>query len=442
MRSRYAFFLLCTILFIAPLPLGANRPWAWGMLEVLIAVNTLLVCYCHSFHALFTQLKKIRVPLTCLLLLQLWVLLQWLGGVAPEGLLHLSPWVSVDPAQSELSLLKGISFCLFMINVALLVNSEQRIKAVCWVIMIGGLVQAGYAIFLQYSGWSSSPLGFSIGQRATGSFVYQNHLASYLLLSLCVAIGYLIGSLTGSKAITQRTKWASIIETLLSSKWIVRICIVIMVVALIMTRSRMGNSAFFVSMLVSCLLALLIMKRPPNTLKWLIASLIILDVAIVGSYFGVEKVKERLQSTSFASETRDDVVRDAIPYLESVWITGSGAGSFYSSFQQYQTMPYSGFYDHAHNEYVQFVAEFGLLPSIMLFGMVLVIIWQNLTRLRTSTNKMNRGLALGCLMACVAMIMHCTVEFVLQNYAIVLLLLVVICLPSLNVKKGRSRLGS
>ena len=427
MRSKYPFYLLCFTIFFAPIPLGANRPWAWGIIEVLIALNTVLTCYTHSFLTVFEQLKRIKVILGVIFIVQIWVFLQWLGGIAPNlSMLH-----SLDPSQTEIALIKGISLCLFIINFAVLVNKPQRIKVICWAIMLSGLFQAVYAIFLQFSGWQTSLLGFGIGHRATGSFIYQNHLANYLLLCLCMAIGYLIGSLSGVEMVSRRAKFASAIETLLSPKWIVRITIIIMVVGLIMTRSRMGNSAFFISLLATSFIALLLMKRTPNTLKWLIASLIILDMVIVGTYFGVEKVKERLQTTSLQSETRDDVVRDAIPFIKDVWQTGTGAGSFYSSFPKYQSTEYQMFYDHAHNEYVQFLIEFGLVPSLCLLAMLLYIIWSSLVALRQSKNKRNQGLALGCLMACIAMLMHSSVDFVFQDFAIVMVFLSIILLTLL-----------
>ncbi|PKG37522.1 O-antigen polymerase [Psychromonas sp. Urea-02u-13] len=427
-RSKHAFYLLCFIILFSPIPLGANRPWAWGLIEVLIAINTIMVCYTHSFTNVFSQLKKVKVVLGVIVVVQLWVFLQWLGGIAPS----FSPLLSLDPSQTEIALIKGITFCLFIINIATLVNKQERVKIICWMIMLSGLYQAVYAIFLQYSGWQVSPLGFNIGERATGSFVYWNHLANYLLLCLSVAIGYLIGSLTGVEAVSRRAKLATVIEALLSPKWIVRIGIIIMVVALIMTRSRMGNTAFFISLLATSILALIIMKRPPNTLKWLIASLVILDLVIVGTYFGIDKVKERLQATSFQAETRDDVVRDSIPFIQDVWLTGTGAGSFYSSFLQYQTTEYQAFYDHAHNEYVQFLTEFGLLVSMLLLGMLLYVIWKTIQILRNSKRKFNQGLALGCLMACIGMIMHATVDFVLQDFSIILIFLSILTLVFLN----------
>lgn len=431
MHSKYAFYLFCFIIWFAPIPLGANRPWAWGLVEFLICINTIYVCFCHSFNQFFKQIKKIRTILYVIICVQLWVFMQWLGAIYPSwSFLH-----SLDPSQTEIALIKGISYCLFIINLALLVDRPERLKQLSVLIIFSGLTQALYGIYLQYSGWESSFLGFDVSDRATGTFVYKNHLANYLLLCSSIAVGYLVGSLEGVQVDSNRQKLVVIIETMFSSKWMLRISIIIMVVALIMTRSRMGNSAFFVSLLIASLIALILMKKPPNTLKWLVLSLVALDIAIVGSYFGVEKVKDRLAATSFQSEARDDVVFDSIPYISEYALTGSGAGSFYSTFPRYQTTHYSGFYDHAHNEYVQFYAELGLIPSLLLFALVISVVWNSLKTMRQSRNKFKQGLALGALMACIGMFMHASVDFVLQDVAIVLLFLTILCIPNLFVSK-------
>lgn len=427
MRSAPAFYLLCFIIWFAPVPLGANRPWAWGLIELLICINTILVCFTYQFKFLYERLKQVRVILGIVAFVQIWVLIQLIGANFP----NFAVLSSLDPSQTEISLLKGIIYSLFIINLAVLVDRANRLKQLCFVIIGSGLTQALYAVFIQYSGLSYSPLGFPISERATGSFVYWNHLANYLLLCLSVAIGYLVATLDGIHANSKRQKLVQIIETLLSRKWILRITIIIMVVALIMTRSRMGNSAFFISLLITSFCALIFMKRPPNTLKWLVVSLIVLDLVIVGAYFGVDKVKERIESTSFHSEIRDDVVVDSLPYLKDYLFTGSGAGSFYSTFLSYQTAPYSAFYDHAHNEYIQMVCELGIFPSFLFLMLIIYFLYKSFYYLKNGVSRLQKGIAFSSAMACLGMLLHSSVDFVLQNLAIVLLFLTILVMTTL-----------
>jgi hypothetical protein len=51
--------------------------------------------------------------------------------------------------------------------------------------------------------------------------------------------------------------------------------------------------------------------------------------------------------------------------------------------------------------------------------------------MRQSKRRFNQGLALGCLMASVGMLMHSSVDFVLQDFAIVIVYITILCIPFL-----------
>ncbi len=94
---------------------------------------------------------------------------------------------------------------------------------------------------------SQSPL-FNLNEngRARGSFGYQNHFANYLSLCLALAIGLLLSQLS-----SQKTQWQlklilrDTVSSLLSSKLMLRLAIVVMVIGLVLSRSRDGQCCFF-----------------------------------------------------------------------------------------------------------------------------------------------------------------------------------------------------
>ena len=86
----------------------------------------------------------------------------------------------------------------------------------------------------------------------------------------------------------------------------------------------MGNSAFFIALIIVSALALIFYKKKPRSFKILIVSFFILDLIIIGAIFDVEKVKQRLSETSLQSETRDEVVRDSIPLILEKPFLGHG----------------------------------------------------------------------------------------------------------------------
>ena len=89
---------------------------------------------------------------------------------------------------------------------------------------------------------------------ATGTFVNRNHLAGYLEMALAIGLGLMLMAGKGKPAELSgrwRGRVRSILRLLLSQKAILRLMLVAMVVGLILTRSRMGNTAFFNSLLIT-----------------------------------------------------------------------------------------------------------------------------------------------------------------------------------------------
>src|SRR5690606_19224321 len=109
------------------------------------------------------------------------------------------------------------------------------------VLTVSGTLQAFYGTFMTLSGteWLLSGPKEHYRGVVTGTFVNRNHLAGYLELTISCAIGLML-ALRDGKPFT----WRSLVELLLSAKLRLRLALVIMVIALVMSQSRMGNTAF------------------------------------------------------------------------------------------------------------------------------------------------------------------------------------------------------
>ncbi|MFM2587033.1 O-antigen ligase family protein [Vibrio sp. TBV020] len=322
--------------------------------------------------------------------------------------------VSLDVHGTEVALLKGISYTLFAFNTVLLVFTPKRLKLVVLALVISGTFQAFYAAMAVLLGWEYSLVfGFKESDIATGSFVYKNHLANYLMLCLAVGIGLIISQLHVSPSgswFERLRRWG---EGLVSRKMFVRLALVIMVIALVMTRSRMGNTAFFVATTLAGLIALIFYKYKPRALVPLIVSLIIVDTVVVGAVFGLGKVKERLEQTSILKETRDEVIEWSLPIVSDFPLTGTGMGSFYTVFPSY-TQFNIGYYDHAHNDYLQFLVEAGIPATLLLGFSWLWAVFLSVRSMKRRNSKTLRGAAFGCLIGLLGMLMHISVDFNLQ----------------------------
>jgi O-antigen ligase len=429
--------IICALVIWMPIPLGSNRIWALAILEfAIVSLAIAHVAYCFKHNSLLIRYrwqKHLLIAPGLLLVYLCLQLLNWLPSID-----------TVDAYQTAQQLLKTFCFILFILLLSQYCQYPQALRWLLIAIILSGCLQAFYGTLLNLLQLESSPIfGYHDGDRAKGSFVYQNHFANYLALCLSIAFGWLLSELKTTKyEYDLRQRLVDLLSTLFSRKLILRLAIVIMVIGLILSRSRMGNAGFFTALGFVSLLSMFIYRRPPTLFKPLVVSIFILDLLIVGSIFGVDKVKQRLEDTSFSSETRDEVVIDSIPIIQDHLFTGTGGGSFYTVFPQYQPQFYSGFYDHAHNDYIQFAVEYGVVVTGLLGLWVLYCLWLACRTMYLRNNKLHKGIAFGCAMAIVHMLLHISVDFNLQSPANTLLFLTILTLcwlvrylPSDNQKR-------
>jgi O-antigen ligase len=163
-------------------------------------------------------------------------------------------------------------------------------------------------------------------------------------------------------------------------------------------------------------LALLLMKNKSKSTTILLSSLLIIDITIVGAFFGVEKVAERLQGTSIEKESRDEVSRDTFNMWLENPILGTGAGSYRYVYPHYKSDDVTSvqLYDHAHNDYLQFLAEFGVLAFLFLAASVLQSFYWAVQAMRSRRRPINQGLGFASAMGIIAIMIHSAVDFNLQ----------------------------
>lgn len=458
--EQVCFCSLLVLVFWIPIPLASNRVWSSTIFEIWSAILLFFVLFCYHQHG-FNFIKRKLVPFLWLIvpisIFQLWCAVQliswpilWLDIISSKsaeiyrtvGVTH-AP-ISLDPFSTELSLLRGIAFLFVIITSALLINTVKRMRLVLTTLVCSGVFQALYGAFeVLLAQKYSLVFGYEIGPAATGSFLYKNHFANYLLLCLCLGVGLIVGDLHASPSgswVRRLLRWS---EGALSRKMFWRLAIIIMVIGLVMSHSRMGNSAFFASTVIGSLVALACYKDKPRALMAFIISLLLIDTVVVGSLFGLNQLQQEIVHTSFATETRDEVVEWSLPIIADFPYTGTGMGSYASVFSSY-TQRAIGYYDHAHNEYIEFAVEAGVPMTLMLGGMCLWALWLCVRVMKTHNSKTLKGAALGCFMAIVGMLLHIAVDFNLQAPAnamtFILILTLVGCFKSIQAQ--RRLLGS
>lgn len=398
------FYYFLAVLAWAPLPLGSNRDWSTRLLAALLIaglLSALLLLLSHRMRVT-NALRQAWPALAGLTGAQFWVAAQLMLGI------------TVDPASTRLALLLGVALTSAFFLVLVLVDSRDRIRSIAGWMVACGVFQAFFASAAMMSDLEQVAFLDKTFYRisATGTFINPNHLAGFLEMNLAIGIGLLLAQLRSDPSATWREFMHRTIDTVLSRKFRLRLYLAVMVVALVLTRSRMGNSAFFSSLLLCGVLGMWLQQRLTRNAVIFFISLLVIDILIVGNWFGVDEVVERLQATTLDTEKRDEVARDTLVMWRDHFWTGTGADSFFQAYVYGGYMsPDSLYYRHAENDYLEIGSGFGFIGFALLGSAVLTSLWRSLLAQRRRGSRVRKGLGFASMMGITSILIHSFSDF-------------------------------
>jgi O-antigen ligase len=431
--SRYERLLVALVLvslLLLPLPFGGTPElaqsvmmmWFW-VLGFLWAIHLLRPGVRAFVGKRLTRVALLTIGL--LLVAQAWVALQLFWTLSHYHTLR----------YFEL----GMVYTLVFAMILSLFYTRKRLVALLAVLIISGTFQAFYGAMMVLTQiemiWAYQKVHY-LG-NATGTFINRNHLAGYLEMTLAAGIGLMLALRSG-----QGWSWRGLLELLLSNKLLIRLALVVMVIGLVMTQSRMGNTAFVISLIIAG--AVFIAVSPSHRFRngLILLSIIIIDVLIISQFFGLERLKDRLTQTEVTvtseggnlvvdvNDLRSLAFKQSIPLALEKPFIGQGAGTYEIAFMSYAGLSFGGHHDHAHQDYLQFWIENGALGMLPLVLFILIVIWFALKAMRMRQSLFRSGLGFGMMMALIAIGIHSLSDFNLQIPANALTF-VVICAATL-----------
>ena len=347
--------LLLALVVAAPVPLGANRPWAWSLLE----------CGIFALVAAWLMLWTLGAARMPLPLVRAWPVFAALGvwivhtavSVVPlprDWVAILSPMsaamhglaeaaagpqdamtLSIEPHASRIALIKSLAYTGAFFLALAVVSNRSRFMVFARVLVFAATLHALYALARHASGTTETYLGTVLVHRAAamGFYANQNHFAGMLEMSIAVAIALLSYGGRGTNG-SLRKAIVELARQAFTARMLLRLALCVLVVALAATHSRMGNTAFLVSLLVGIAIAVGPSREFKAGIAILVVSVVLLDLLVVGSLVGTEKLAQRLEATTVQDvEDRGAVARLSLGIIRDYPLFGSGAGTFSWHFQ-------------------------------------------------------------------------------------------------------------
>lgn len=421
-----------------PIPLGADRDWIWPWFALPVGAAAVLLALQTWRHPPDLSGNRLFLALLC--------------GWAAWALAYSMPLAGrmlapVDPAAAAREGTRDLLIALLAALVVLGFRSRVWLRRLLLVIFLTGALEAAFGAVMVLSGVEHGVFGPKVVGKglATGTFINRNHLAGCLELAASVGFGLLVGALASPEEMSWRQRIRAWVALLLSPKTLQRAMLAVIVVGLVLTQSRMGNVGFMLALAAVGVAGLLLIRPLPRTLLWLLLSIVAIDSLVLGSWVGVDKLADRLRQTDVptvvtgaegadvaeanlgnSDEERYEVARIAMSLWHARPWVGFGPGGFRVAFPSFKTDRVVVFYDHAHNDWAETLAERGIIGTGIWVLLLLTALGSALVAIRQRRDPTMRGAGLAALGALVSLGAHALVDFNWQipaNLAWFLLLL-------------------
>lgn len=376
------------LLMFGPVAFGAVEPWSIFILEAGSAA-----------------------------LMLLWLTKQWIDGeidvlwnplflpMGAFGLLIFLQIVARTSAYRHDSISGAMLYCAyamlcFLATQTLLRSSQARIIAV--ILAIYGFTLASFALLQGISSngkifWLRHP---RMGGWIYGSYVNHNHYAG--LMELLVPIPLILSL---SHLAHDKTRIAS------------GMAATVMVGTIFLSGSRGGMLAIFVELIVLAVI-LLRQKRTVRIAVGIGAFAVVLVSLLV--WLGGRELTTRMTSISRETKTeisggmRLSIDRDTFRMFRQKPVFGWGLGTFPTVYPQFRSFYTNFFINEAHNDYLQLLAEMGLLGFGTLVWFLVVLIRRVRRKIGNWTSSVSGAVTLACALGFTGILVHSLVDFNLQ----------------------------
>jgi len=443
---------LLALLVLSPLP-AASVP-AWAILAIQLTVLAMTGAYVLMNRKpslnpfLAERLKWPRYAffgLFAFLAIQIVPLPRFITGILSPGTaafhrtfapdfakIHFLS-LSVVPAQTLRAGLELAAYVLLGFLVLKTVTRGYQIRRILAVLVVMGSFEALYGMFELTTKTPRILFYKKVFNQgfATGTFVNQNHMAGYLEMIVPLAIGLLIARLgllsLGGEGL--KDKILHMTGKGLLSNALLFIAVIVMSLGILLSRSRSGLFILAFTFLLFIEFIVLHFGRFGPRQRWIRNFVWGLFAVVTASalYIGIGATIQRFAADNLLRESRSIFWSNATGIIAGFPLFGSGLGTFVSVYPAYEKIPGPELLlTHAHNDYIEYLSELGIVGMALLLGGILYLGIQAFRSWRERRDPESKGIAMGGIISLVVILLHSLTDFNLHIPANMLLFAVVL----------------
>ena len=396
------------LLLFGPLAFGATEPWSVLVLEISAAFLLAVWCFAQFRHG---TIEIASNPL--------------FAPMASFGIIVVVLLATGQSAYRYETLSSFYLYAAFAVLCFLIVQLLRRSSHIEVFARTLSTYGCAIAVFAIVQGISSNGKLYWLRESRFGGWIYgpyvnHNHYAG--LMELLVPIPLVVSLNEHAHSQTRKMAFAAAS---------------VMATSIFLSGSRGGMAAFAVQALI---LGGLVLRKNRGQIRRSAMAIGIFVILLLGMmlWLGSSDVFERITSINHEARaelsggTRVQIDRDTIKMFSCRPLLGWGLGTFAEAYPQFRSF-YSDFsVNAAHNDYLQFLAETGILGFAVMLWFVFTMYRAACAKLgRWSTNT-NAGVALAGMLSCTGILVHSALDFNLQvpaNAALFYALAVVAAMP-------------
>jgi O-antigen ligase len=381
---KFVRFGICALVAFGVAAHGGVEDWARAVLET--GAGLLFLTWAVLFCISDDEEKQVAVtPLLPPLVVLAFVAL---------GQLLFRATASTYSTRMELNLL--VADCIVLFLAAQVFRTSADWRSFIWFVMGFGFLVTIFGILQQltFNGKLYWFREMRYGGIPFGPYVNRNHFAGFVELVFPVALVPLV------------------LGKVRKERWIVvGIFGLLPIGALFLSASRGGVISFGVQLAV--LILMMILRRTGGK-HVLAGGVVVLLAFLLVSWLGVRQVLDRfssLQSLEVTTGKRASMRQDTWRiFLDHRW-TGTGLGTIQTVFPAYETLYDSKIVNHSHNDYLEALAESGIVGGVCCSCFLGGLFFVSLRQLLQVDKSFAAALHLSGLVACVGFLVHSFVDF-------------------------------
>lgn len=427
---------ILALVVLTPLPQASVAPWSILAIELSVLALTGLYLWrpdpglrSERLAAALKWPRLLALGFFAYLVLQLvpWptFLLRLLSPntVALHSRYALSPappaflGLSLVPSETVRAGSELLAYVLLGFLVLKTFTTVKQVRRLFAVIIAMGAFEALYGILELYA--KNPRILFYAKQTSldsvTGTFVNRNHLSGYLEMIIPLAVGLIVARLDlfSLSGLRWREKLLVVMDKGLLASLPLALVAVVMGIAVVFSHSRSGIATMILTFVFFAGFAALFKERgrEQKRLIRLFVNGMLLAVVLLSVAIGARSTLLRFSPDRVLHEGRTVIWTQTIQWIGRFPVFGTGLGTFDALVPGSEVEGTLIGYEHAHNEYLEYLMEVGLVGSALLFGLVFFMLGRSLVAWQARPDPEVRGLVLGGAVSGLSVLFHGLTDF-------------------------------